>query len=237
LRRRRKALPEEVEEFVAEAPIHRRPLTAIVAAAAAATPPGSDVLDAGAGRAPYRSLFDHCRYVAQDWPSSVHGSARIDVVADLRDLPLEDRTFDLVLCTEVLEHLPDPRPAMAEMRRVLRPGGRLIVTVPFVIELHEEPYDYLRYTSYALRALVEDAGLEVDDVRPLTGWWSTLASVLANARTATGNGSGARPIGAGALAALASYGGAALGRVAPRLDRADGRHALPLGWSCTARRP
>ena len=179
-------LPSTVRAFVAEAPVHRIAIASAVAQAASTLRAGTRVLDAGAGAAPYRPLFTHCDYVTQDWPQSVHGAGRPpDVLADLHELPLDDATFDFVLCTEVLEHVIDPARVLAELRRILRPGGWLLLTTPFVMELHEEPYDFFRYTPYALRSLVESAGLCVERVEPLTGWWSTLAHTLRHGGLAT----------------------------------------------------
>lgn len=230
------ALPERVRAFVAEAPVHRAAIVAEVQAAARATPPASRVLDAGAGEAPYRPLFDHCDYITQDWAASPHPGARsADIIADLAALPLPDADVDLVVCTEVLEHVAAPGGALRELARVLRPGGRLLLTVPFVVELHEEPHDYYRYTPYALRALLADAGLDDVDVRPLTGWYSTLAHVMRHNGLAT-RGPAPRPtVRAMSFAVLALSD--LLRRIAPRLDRLDERRALPLGWVATAVRP
>lgn len=230
------ALPESVRAFVAEAPVHRTAIVAQVQAAARATRPGARVLDAGAGEAPYRPLFGHCDYVTQDWAASPHPGARsADIVADLAALPLPDGDIDLVVCTEVLEHIAEPGRALEEVARVLRPGGRLLMTVPFVVELHEEPHDYYRYTPHALRMLLSSAGFAAIEVRPLTGWYSTLAHVMRHNGLATRGPSPGRTSRAVSFAVLVLSD--LLRRVAPRLDRLDERRALPLGWVATAVRP
>lgn len=76
-----------------------------------------------------------------------------DVVASVYELPFKDEEFDIVLCCSVLEHLEDPRKAIAEMMRVLKPKGRIIVSVPFLFPLHDAPGDYWRFTKYGLRSL------------------------------------------------------------------------------------
>jgi ubiquinone/menaquinone biosynthesis C-methylase UbiE len=90
---------------VEEMPLVRRPILQAVSAFAAQLPPGSRVLDAGSGNAPYAELFGHCEYVTADWPQSVHEGARqANIVASLEALPVPDEAFQAVLCTEVLEH-------------------------------------------------------------------------------------------------------------------------------------
>jgi SAM-dependent methyltransferase len=230
-------LPPEVSAFVAASPIQRTPIARAVREAAATLAPGTQVLDAGAGEAPYRSLFAHCDYRTQDWPGSVHPGARAaDVVADLHDLPIGSGSFDFVVCTEVLEHVADPVRCLRELRRVLADGGGILVTVPFVGELHEEPYDFRRYTSIGLRADLEAAGFSAVEVTPLTGYYGTLAHVLRHGGIATRPaGGGQRGSGRIASFALLCLSGV-LQRLAPALDRRlDQRHALPVGWACRAR--
>jgi len=234
------AAPEStpgLDAFVRESPIHRATLAAAVKHEAAALPAGARVLDAGAGAAPYRPLFAHCDYVTQDWPASVHAAGRApDVVADLHALPIEAGRFDFVLCTEVLEHVAEPARVLGELRRVLRPGGRLLLTVPFVAELHEEPHDHWRFTSHALRRLMEEAGFAVDAIQPLSGWFSTLAQVLRHGGLSMRPADGRARPGTRLVALLAQAASLLLAPAAHRLDAFDERRALPLGWACTATR-
>jgi len=232
------ALPDELRAFVRAAPVHRGAILAVVRRTATETAAGARVLDAGAGDAPYRPLFSHTTYSTHDWSASPHAGAReADIVADLKDLPVDAESFDLVLCTEVLEHVAEPSAALTEILRVLAPGGRLVATVPFVVELHEEPHDHYRYTSHGLRGLLERAGFDVESVEPLTGWFSTLAHTVRHAGLSMRPLDGPAPPATRATAFVLLCVSAVLAAAAPRLDQLDRRRALPLGWVAHARRP
>jgi SAM-dependent methyltransferase len=226
-------LSPELHAFVAEAPLERRAILALMARAAGASAPGARVLDAGAGEAPYRELFAHTRYVTCDWEHSPHpGGRQADIVAPLNRLPLDSGSFDAVLNTQVLEHVADPKAVLAELSRVLVQGGTLWMSVPFVGELHEEPFDFYRYTSHGLRWLLGEAGFDDVRVEPMGGYFSTLAQLSRNCGLIIGAGTERSDVGRRAVAAA----GRAAARVLPRLDRLDRRRALPLGWTVTARR-
>ena len=222
-----------LERFVAEMPTEREPIIALMREAAASLPEGAKVLDAGAGTAPYRELFAHCEYLTADWSASVHPGARdADIVASLDELPVSDHTFEAVLNTQVLEHVADPRKVASELFRVLVPGGRLWLTVPLTWPLHEEPYDFWRFTSHGLRHLLEGAGFRVERLEPRGGYFSTLATILAGAPYWTGPAPrGELPR---RLLTLALHGAA---RVVRRLDTLDGQRSLTLGYACVAVRP
>jgi SAM-dependent methyltransferase len=129
------------------------------------------VLDVGCGGRPYeRRLPAGVRYVGVDVPAS--RASHPDSWALAEGLPFAAGSFDLVLCTQVLEHLPDPATATAEMARVLRPGGVLVLTAPQTWCLHEEPFDYFRFTRYGLEQLARGAGLEAVEVRRQGGFWA-----------------------------------------------------------------
>lgn len=125
---------------------------------------GGDLLDLGCGHVPlygcYRPLVSSVTCV--DWPQTEHPSQHVDHEADLGEpLPLPSAAFDTVLLTDVLEHLPYPDRLWAELRRVTRPGGTLILGVPFMYWLHEIPHDYHRYTEHRLRLFCADHGFEL----------------------------------------------------------------------------
>ena len=121
-----------------------------------------DVLDVGCGRKPYRDLVPAARYVGIDVDSpATRALAAADIFYDGKSFPLAAATFDGVICSQVFEHIFTPEAFLGEVRRVLRPGGCLLLTVPFVLDEHEQPNDFARYSSFGLRALLERAGFEV----------------------------------------------------------------------------
>jgi SAM-dependent methyltransferase len=126
-----------------------------------------EVLDVGCGRQPYRHLTRATRYVGVDIDTP---DTRALGIADVyyydgKTLPFADASFDAVLCSQVLEHVFTPAEFMAELRRVLRPGGRLLLATPLAWDEHSQPYDFARYTSFGLRDLVERAGFDISAQR------------------------------------------------------------------------
>lgn len=142
---------------------------------AAEVTPGMIVLDAGAGMAPYRSLFVHAKYETADFQKIDKPYAEQSYVCDLAAIPVEDGRFDRIVFNQVMEHLPDPLKVLTEFHRVLKPGGKILCTCPFYFEEHEKPYDFYRYTQFGHRRLFEQAGFKVDSVEWLEGYYGTLA--------------------------------------------------------------
>jgi len=107
-------------------------------------------LDIGCSKGPYKKYFPNSIGV------DIEKRDGVDVVADAHALPFKDAEFDVVLCTEVLEHLHTPVKAISEMSRVLKKGGLVILTTRFIFPLHDTPHDYYRYTKYGLEHLFRD---------------------------------------------------------------------------------
>jgi len=127
------------------------------------------VLDVGCGLSQYRSMLPSAaRYIGMD----VTPNSQTAIVASALHLPFGDSSIDSILCSEVLEHLPEPSDAIAEMQRVLRRGGRVYLTTPQSWGLHYEPHDYFRYTKYGLRYLFEKHGFQIEEVRQIGGLFS-----------------------------------------------------------------
>lgn len=120
------------------------------------------LLDVGCGTKPYRSLFNVEDYVGLDIDNeSTRKRGIADYLYDGGKFPFEDASFDSILCNQVLEHVFNPDEFLGEIRRVLKPGGKLLLTVPFVWDEHEQPYDYARYSSFGLCALLERQGFGI----------------------------------------------------------------------------
>jgi SAM-dependent methyltransferase len=120
------------------------------------------VLDVGCGRKPYRARVAATRYVGVDVETeATRAYGDVDVFYDGRTLPFATASFDGVLCSQVLEHVFTPEEFLCEIARVLRPGGRLVLAVPFAWDEHEQPNDFARYSSFGLRALLERTGFNV----------------------------------------------------------------------------
>lgn len=143
---------------------------------AARVPAGSRVLDVGAGRGIYRPLFAHCEYRAHDFgkePSTIGYYTPLDYESDILAIPVADASFDVVLCTEVLEHVPEPATAVREIARLLRPGGRLLISSPLGSVLHQEPYHfYGGFTPHWYRWALPQAELDVESIEANRGFFS-----------------------------------------------------------------
>jgi SAM-dependent methyltransferase len=151
-----------------------------VAQTASLVPENALLLDAGAGEGRYCGFFSHARYVGADFAKGDPGwdYSQLDVVCDLLHLPFKSNCFDAALCTQVLEHIPEPLNALREIARCLKPGAVLILTAPLTGEEHQRPYDFYRYTSFGLKYLLEKSGFRVERLERLGGHLHFLAVAL-----------------------------------------------------------
>jgi SAM-dependent methyltransferase len=172
-------------------------------------------LDVGCGARPYETLFTHARstYVGCDVPEN----PLADVHGLVSDLPVEDASFDLVLCTQVLEHVPDPAGAVRELRRVLRPGGRALVSTHGVAVFHPNPEDLWRWTHTGLEQLFRDNGdWSSVEVSSGAGSAATVTMLIAHFTDLLFKRAGARVLARPLVAAL-NVAGEALDRAVPSL--------------------
>jgi ubiquinone/menaquinone biosynthesis C-methylase UbiE len=147
--------------------------------AGASVAAGGYVLDAGAGDGPYRHHFDHAHYEAADFqqvPGKTYSGNHY--VCDLAAIPVEDNRYDLVLFSQVLEHIAEPGDVLEELHRVLKPGGQIWASAPLFYEEHEQPYDFYRYTQFGLRRLFDQAGFKDLEIEWLEGYLGTVSYQL-----------------------------------------------------------
>lgn len=140
------------------------------------------ILDLGCGSKPYSALFAGNDYIGIDVHDSGHknSSKDNDVFFDGKNIPFANSSFDIVICTQVLEHAQDPEILIHEASRVLKSGGIFYVTCPMVWQEHEIPYDFRRYTQYGLRSILENKNLKVEKIVSTNGVFSTSGQLLSS---------------------------------------------------------
>lgn len=161
-------------------------------------PAKSTILDAGAGVQRYKNKAQSCKlhYTSQDFGNYIGGetfgsenvgqwnSQTCDIVSDITCIPVEDNNYDFVMCTEVFEHLPCPELALKELTRILKPGGKLLITAPFRCLYHQDPYFfYSGFSKYWYEHFCKDCKLEIQSLTPNGNYYTDLAQEIA--RTAS----------------------------------------------------
>lgn len=141
------------------------------------------LLDVGCGQMPYKSLLTQSpskvtRYIGLDLNENPIYENQPDITWHNGKIPLEDDSADCAICTEVLEHCPDPEAVLKEIHRVLKPAGCLLVTVPFIWPLHDVPYDEYRYTPFSLHRHLTASGFTDVCLNAMGGWDASLAQMM-----------------------------------------------------------
>ncbi len=139
-----------------------------------------ELLDLGCGVKPFKEIYSSFvrRHVGIDVATSPHPKNHVDQIYDGKNIPFEDEKFDYVLCTEVMEHVPDPVTFLKEINRVMKREGMLIMTTPFMVSLHEEPYDFYRYTEHGIRYLLRITGFELTRLESFSGYTGVMIALL-----------------------------------------------------------
>lgn len=152
-------------------------------------PPGLRILDAGAGEQKNRRHCSHLQYVSQDFAQYTgtgavpdeglhsHGwdASRVDLVSDVTNIPAADASFDVVLCSEVLEHVPEPTKALDEFSRLLKVGGILVLTAPFASNVHMAPYHFCSgFSKYWYEHHLARLNFEIRELSANGDWFSLL---------------------------------------------------------------
>lgn len=196
---------------------------------ASGLPVGSSVLDAGAGEGQYAGLFKQQKYTGVDLGigDAAWNYRGLDCVADLTALPFCDEAFDAALNVVTLEHVRDPQAVLSELSRVMKPGSRLLLIVPHEWEEHQIPHDYFRYTRYGIELLLTRAGLGIETLDPVGGFFRLLSRRLFNALQFF----------PGPLFFLAALFLAPAALIAPLFDSLDRERHFTLGYICIARKP
>ena len=154
-------------------------------------PEGQKVLDAGAGELRNKQFCEHLDYKSQDLgtydgkgdnaglQTNEWDTSKVDIVCDIVDIPVEDGSFDIILCTEVLEHIPNPLIALKELTRTLKPGGELIITAPFASLTHFAPQHYYSgFNKYFYEKAFAELGLELLECTPNGNYYHYMAQEL-----------------------------------------------------------
>lgn len=137
------------------------------------------LLDFGCGRKPYKNLFQVDQYIGVDIEQSGHSHeiSQIDVYYDGKTIPFTDGYFDSVLCSEVFEHVFEINDILLEINRVMKKNGKILITVPFVWNDHEVPYDFGRYSTYGIKYLLEKHGFRVISIDKSTNFFETICQL------------------------------------------------------------
>lgn len=142
-------------------------------------PKGKKILDAGAGELQYKKFCRHLDYVSQDFAqytgegdgnalqTGSWDNSKLDIISDIVAIPVDDSSFDAIMCIEVLEHIPDPKDAVREFARILKSKGELVITAPFCSMTHFSPYFFhTGLSKYWYEKVLEESGFRIAEITP-----------------------------------------------------------------------
>lgn len=154
-------------------------------------PPGIKILDAGAGECQYKRFCTHLKYVSQDFAQydgagnkegfqmDSWDNSKIDIISDIASIPIPKNSFDAIMCVEVFEHIPEPAKTVKEFSRILKPGGKLILTVPFCSLNHMAPYYFANgYSKYWYEKILPEYGFEIEEMEANGNYFEYLAQEI-----------------------------------------------------------
>jgi ubiquinone/menaquinone biosynthesis C-methylase UbiE len=148
--------------------------------------PNCKFFDAGAGDGHWKNhIIVPIDYISMDLGV---GDSKIDythlhINGDLKNIPIQDNSIDVIICIQVLEHVPEPWLVLKEFQRILKPSGFLFMSLPHSVPIHQEPFDFYRYTKYGVRYLLEMNNFQIEFIMPQLG----NASKISNDIRMTGN--------------------------------------------------
>jgi len=192
------------------------------------------LIDLGCGKVPlYATYKDHVTSITcVDWGNSMHPNPHLDQEQDLNQpIAYPDASFDTIILSDVLEHIRKPEGLIREMHRILAPGGQVIMNVPFYYGLHEQPFDYYRYTQFALRAMTEDAGFAVVELEAIGGVPEIMTDLFS--KTVRGVPVVGRPLAKAAQGFTTWFVRKGLGAKLSRLTAKD----YPFGYALVLKKP
>lgn len=140
-----------------------------------------DLIDIGCGNKPYEELFDGktTKYIGCDIVQS--NLNKVDIICPANKIPIEDNSFDIVFSTQTIEHLEDPQGLINEAYRLLKPGGSFILSGPQYWPLHEEPFDFFRFTKHGFKTILEKGNFDIVEINANGGKWATAGQALIHA--------------------------------------------------------
>lgn len=155
-------------------------------------PKDSSILDAGAGECQYEKYCSHLKYISQDFneyngkgdkkgiQTGKRDISKINIVSDIVDIPVESESFDSVLCAEVFEHIPNPIDAVAELSRVTKKGGTLLLTAPFTSLVHYSPYYfYSGFSQNFYKENLKKYNFKIEEIYTYGNYFDSIALEIA----------------------------------------------------------